>query len=37
MDAHERNGDVQIRNLDDVRVIDEWARTFAARATAGYN
>jgi len=23
MDAHERNGDVQIRNLDDVRVIDE--------------
>jgi 1-deoxy-D-xylulose-5-phosphate reductoisomerase len=37
MDAHDRNGATQIRNLDDVRVIDAWARRFAGRAAEGYN
>ena len=37
MDAHDRNGATQIRNLDDIRVIDAWARSFAVRAAAGYN
>jgi 1-deoxy-D-xylulose-5-phosphate reductoisomerase len=32
MDAHEKNGPGAIRDLDDVRAIDEWARGFAARA-----
>jgi 1-deoxy-D-xylulose-5-phosphate reductoisomerase len=32
MDAHDLNGTTRIRDLDDVRVIDEWARTFAARS-----
>ena len=35
MDAHERNGSSGIRDLDDVRVIDGWARTFAARLAGG--
>ena len=35
MDAMERNGASRIRDLDDVRVIDGWARTFAARAATG--
>ena len=35
MDAHDLNGTSQIRDLDDVRVIDEWARTFAARSMSG--
>ena len=35
MDAHERNGTSRIRNLDDVRVIDGWARTFAGRSAGG--
>ena len=35
MDALERNGASRIRDLDDVRVIDGWARTFAARAATG--
>ena len=30
MNAYERNGIARIRDLDDVRVIDEWSRTFAA-------
>jgi 1-deoxy-D-xylulose-5-phosphate reductoisomerase len=34
MDAHDRNGTSRIRDLDDVRVIDAWARAFAGR-TAG--
>jgi 1-deoxy-D-xylulose-5-phosphate reductoisomerase len=32
MDAHEKNGPGAIRDLDDVRAIDGWARGFAARA-----
>ena len=35
MDAHDLNGTSRIRDLDDVRVIDEWARTFAARSMSG--
>jgi 1-deoxy-D-xylulose-5-phosphate reductoisomerase len=35
MDAHERNGTGQIRDLDDVRVIDDWARAFAGRSVSG--
>jgi 1-deoxy-D-xylulose-5-phosphate reductoisomerase len=35
MDAHERNGTSRIRDLDDVRVIDGWARTFAGRSASG--
>jgi 1-deoxy-D-xylulose-5-phosphate reductoisomerase len=35
MDAHERNGTSRIRDLDDVRVIDGWARAFAARSVTG--
>jgi 1-deoxy-D-xylulose-5-phosphate reductoisomerase len=35
MDAHERNGSSGIRDLDDVRVIDGWARTFAAGLAGG--
>ncbi len=35
MDAHDLNGASRIRDLDDVRVIDEWARTFAARSMSG--
>jgi 1-deoxy-D-xylulose-5-phosphate reductoisomerase len=35
MDAHDLNGTTRIRDLDDVRVIDEWARTFAARSMSG--
>jgi 1-deoxy-D-xylulose-5-phosphate reductoisomerase len=34
MDAHERNGPGSIHNLDDVRVIDGWAREFAGRWAA---
>jgi 1-deoxy-D-xylulose-5-phosphate reductoisomerase len=37
MDAHERNGTSRIRDLDDVRVIDGWARAFAGRSVSGYN
>ena len=35
MDAHDLNGTSRIRDLDDVRVIDQWARTFAARSMSG--
>jgi 1-deoxy-D-xylulose-5-phosphate reductoisomerase len=35
MDAHDLNGTTRIRDLDDVRVIDEWARMFAARSMSG--
>jgi 1-deoxy-D-xylulose-5-phosphate reductoisomerase len=35
MDAHERNGTSRIRDLDDVRVIDGWARAFAGRSASG--
>ncbi|HUS20498.1 MAG TPA: 1-deoxy-D-xylulose-5-phosphate reductoisomerase, partial [Aeromicrobium sp.] len=35
MDAHERNGTSRIRHLDDVRVIDRWAREFAGQSAAG--
>ena len=35
MDAHDLNGTSRIRDLDDVRVIDEWARTFATRSMSG--
>ena len=37
MDAHERNGTSRIRDLDDVRVIDGWARDFAGRSASGAN
>ncbi len=35
MDAHDRNGGGSISTLSDVRVIDGWARDFAARSAAG--
>ena len=35
MEAHDRNGASCIRQLDDVRVIDGWAREFASRSAAG--
>jgi 1-deoxy-D-xylulose-5-phosphate reductoisomerase len=35
MDAYERTDAVEVRGLEDVRRIDSWARTFAARATGG--
>jgi len=35
MDAFERHGTRRIDGLDDVRQIDSWARTFAARVTSG--
>jgi 1-deoxy-D-xylulose-5-phosphate reductoisomerase len=35
MDAHEQNGRGRIRDLDDVRVVDGWARNFAARLPGG--
>jgi 1-deoxy-D-xylulose-5-phosphate reductoisomerase len=34
MDAHELNGTSRIRDLDDVRVIDGWARAFAGRSVS---
>jgi 1-deoxy-D-xylulose-5-phosphate reductoisomerase len=37
MDAHERSGPAGIRDLDDVRALDGWARQFAAGAAGGYN
>ena len=33
MDAYERNGASEICDLDDVRVIEKWARDFAAHST----
>jgi 1-deoxy-D-xylulose-5-phosphate reductoisomerase len=33
MDAYEREGQVPIQSLADVRAVDRWARDFAARAT----
>jgi 1-deoxy-D-xylulose-5-phosphate reductoisomerase len=33
MDAYERNGASKICDLDDVRVIEKWARGFASRST----
>jgi 1-deoxy-D-xylulose-5-phosphate reductoisomerase len=35
MDAYEREGGGHVAGLDDVRSIDGWARSFAARTTAG--
>jgi 1-deoxy-D-xylulose-5-phosphate reductoisomerase len=35
MDAHERHGSSRIRDLDDVRVIDGWARRFASAVAGG--
>ena len=35
MDAFERNGAAPVSGLDDVRAVDQWARDFATRATAG--
>jgi 1-deoxy-D-xylulose-5-phosphate reductoisomerase len=35
MDAHEQNGAGVIRDLDEVRAIDQWARSFAARVSGG--
>jgi 1-deoxy-D-xylulose-5-phosphate reductoisomerase len=35
MDAHDRHGTRLIRQLDDVRAIDGWAREFAGRRVAG--
>jgi 1-deoxy-D-xylulose-5-phosphate reductoisomerase len=35
MDAYERNGATEVRDLPEVREIDRWARAFAARAAAG--
>ncbi len=35
MDEYERGGAAEVRGLDDVRRIDGWARSYAARATAG--
>jgi 1-deoxy-D-xylulose-5-phosphate reductoisomerase len=35
MDEHDRRGGYTIRDLNDVRVIDTWARDFAARSAAG--
>jgi 1-deoxy-D-xylulose-5-phosphate reductoisomerase len=35
MDAYEHDGGGHVAGLDDVRVIDGWARTYASRATAG--
>jgi 1-deoxy-D-xylulose-5-phosphate reductoisomerase len=37
MDADERGGASRIRDLDDVRALDVWARQFAVRAAEGYN
>jgi 1-deoxy-D-xylulose-5-phosphate reductoisomerase len=37
MDAHERGGASRIRDLDDVRALDAWARKFAVVAAEGYN
>jgi 1-deoxy-D-xylulose-5-phosphate reductoisomerase len=34
MDAHEHNGTAPIRDLDDVRVIDRWARAFAGESVS---
>ncbi len=35
MDEFERHGEADVRGLEDVRRIDGWARSFAARATGG--
>jgi 1-deoxy-D-xylulose-5-phosphate reductoisomerase len=35
MDAYERHGAAQVRDLRDVRAIDGWARDFAAAASGG--
>jgi 1-deoxy-D-xylulose-5-phosphate reductoisomerase len=35
MDAYERDGGGHVGGLDDVRVIDGWARAYASRATTG--
>jgi 1-deoxy-D-xylulose-5-phosphate reductoisomerase len=35
MDEYERGGPAEVRGLDDVRRIDGWARSYAARATGG--
>jgi 1-deoxy-D-xylulose-5-phosphate reductoisomerase len=37
MDAHERGGPARIRDLDDVRALDDWARKFTVRTAEGYN
>jgi 1-deoxy-D-xylulose-5-phosphate reductoisomerase len=34
MDEYERNGNSPVRNLNDVRALDQWAREFAAGWTA---
>jgi len=35
MDAYEKGGAVPVGTLADVRVVDRWARDFAARSTGG--
>jgi 1-deoxy-D-xylulose-5-phosphate reductoisomerase len=35
MDAYEVNGAAPVRTLADVRIVDAWARDFAARSTGG--
>jgi 1-deoxy-D-xylulose-5-phosphate reductoisomerase len=35
MDAYEANGATGVQSLEDVRVVDRWARDFASRSTRG--
>jgi len=35
MEAYERSGPAPISGLDDVRVVDQWAREFALRLAQG--